>query len=276
MDSKRKLTFAGTIMLLEIDHEYRAQQHTHDFLELAYIVRGTAHHEIAGRQTLLQPGDYYIVDYNTSHAYSSEEGITIINCLFRPELIDKTLAGVQSFNELAQRYFFRITGRKINGPTADQVFHDDGTVGSLMGQMLAEYQQQNDGYLEMLRCLLCQAVIKTIRQVGTLRKESELTRQIIEEIDKHFKEPITLATLCKKHHYSVAYASGKFKEETGITFTQMLQNRRIEESGRLLAETGKSVASIAEEVGYSSVKFFNQVFKKVTHLTPREYRKQSH
>lgn len=273
MESIRQLTMDGTIMVLEMTQEKFTPCHTHDFFEIAYIVSGSAHHDIGGQKTLLQPGDYFIVDYDTHHEYVSEEGITIINCLFRPELVDKTLAGVKNFNELSQRYFFRITGQRINGPTANQVFHDDTTAGALFHQMLTEYQQQKDGYIEMLRCLLCQMMIQTIRQVGSLRKESELTRLILSEIEKHFRNPLTLELLCQQLHYSLSYASSKFKEDTGVTFTHMLQNRRIEESCRLLIETKQSIAQIAEQVGYSNVKFFNQIFKRVTKTTPREYRK---
>ena len=269
-----QLTIPGDIEVLKLVGEKNSDWHTHDFLEFAYLVQGTAHHVIDGRECVLQPGDFFVVDYHTPHAYTSD-GITIINCLFRPEVLHPRFANVHSFNELAGRYFFSITGRHIVGPTADQMFHDaDGRVGRLFEQLVEEYEKSEDGYMEMLRNLLCQIIILTVRQVGSRRKTSDLVELITRQIEERYYETITLESICNQYHYSLSYASGRFKEETGNTFTAALQNRRIEEGCRLLLQTKQSVAQIAEQVGYHNVKFFHQVFKRVIGLTPKEFRRQ--
>ena len=81
--------------------------------------------------------------------------------------------------------------------------------------------------------------------------------------------------ICEEMNYRLPYISAKFKKETGITVTKFLQNKRIEQSCRYLAETSLSISQIAENVGYTDIKFFNKVFKQVTKITPREYRKQN-
>lgn len=275
MEKILQKNFNGAIQMMRLDRESRTVRHTHAFLEFVYIANGSAAHHIGGVSGQLQTGNYFVVDYNTAHDYCSEKNdLTVINCLFLPEIIDQTFAGVQSFNDLAERYFFRIMGRKINGPTSNQIFLDDGTVGRLFERMLEEYERQQDGYTEMLRCMLCEIIIQTIRRIGSDTAVSPLTAFIIEEIQKNYMRHISLETICRQVHYSLPYVSGKFKEETGITFTAYLQNKRIEESCRLLAESSAGIAEVSERVGYTSVKFFNRVFRQVTKMTPREYRKQ--
>lgn len=266
--------FEGMIRVMQIKNAQCSKRHYHEFLEFAYICSGEAQHQIGDLSGVLRAGCYFVVDYNTAHEYYPlQENLMIVNCLFMPELIDKSFAGVKSFNDLCERYFLRITGRKINGPASNQVFTDDGDIGTLFLKLLEEYERKQDGYMEAVRCILSEIIIKTVRKVGSQKQISSLCTYIIGEINRRYREPLTLSGLCSEKYFSLPYASAKFKEETGITFTEFLQNRRIEEACRLLAETGRSVSEIGESVGYSSTKFFNKVFKQITKCTPREYRK---
>ena len=269
-------SFEGMITIHRLQNETFSLSHNHEFLELVYILSGEAEHYIGQSKKLLCAGDFFVIDYDTYHNYISEEGnLTIINCLFLPEMIDKTFAGIRSFNELSERYFMRITGRKISGPTSNQVFHDSGIIGEHFLKMLSEYERREDGYLEVMRCHLCQIIIETVRKVGSKTPLSPLTARIIQQINCRFAQPLTLQQLCREQHFSLSYTSARFHADTGLTFTDFLQNRRIEEACRMLTGTDLPVSQVAERVGYNSITFFNQTFRKVTKTTPREYRKTS-
>ena len=58
-----------------------------------------------------------------------------------------------------------------------------------------------------------------------------------------------------------------------MTFQEYVQSIRIQESYRLLINTSKKVLDIAMSVGYSDVRFFYDIFKKQTGMTPTQYRK---
>ncbi len=264
------------IELMHLENQSIARWHFHNYLEIVYIYSGEAEHAIGNKAGVLRGGNFFIVDYDTSHHYfSKDSNLSLINCLFIPEFIGSAYADAKSFNELCERYFFRISGRKINGPTANTVFEDNGIIGELLLKMNEEYIKKQDGYKEMLRYLLCQVIIETIRKIGSNDVKSSITVDIIKIIDERYSSHITLQSICEDLHYSVPYVSSKFKSETGFTFTQYLQNRRIEESCRLLSDTNLPIGSIAEATGYTSLKFFNKVFKQVTKTTPREFRIQN-
>ncbi len=274
MENKIYKDFDGPIKIIKLENEDYTSYHSHEFLEFVYIVDGTASYNINGNSGILKKGNFFVIDYETAHSYfSKNKDLTVINCLFLPEFVDKNLAGVNSFNKLTERYFFGVTGRKIKGPTADRVYFDDGIVGTLFSRMYTEYREQKDGFTEIIRYALCAILIQIVRQVGSDKVISELIAQVIKETEKGYMQHISLKTICKKLHYSLPYISKKFKEEIGITFTDHLQNRRIEESCRLLTESDANINEIAEQVGYSNIKFFNKTFRKVTKITPREYRK---
>ncbi len=265
------------IEITRLDNTDRVFTHYHNFLEIAYVISGEANHQIGERSGRLRRGNYFVVDYNTPHHYiSPRSDLTIINCLFLPEFIDPTFRNAQSFNELCEQYYFRENGRLINGPTSNIVFEDDGTVGRLFLQMHKECKERKEGYLLMLKFLLCQVIIETIRKIGSNDKISRQTADIIRHVNEHFSEAVTLGDICNRYGYTLPYISAKFHKETGFTFTQFLQNKRIEEACRMLAQTDMTITEIAEHCGYSSVKFFGKVFKNVTKTTPREVRRRRH
>ena len=61
--------------------------------------------------------------------------------------------------------------------------------------------------------------------------------------------------------------------ELGITFTDYLQKVRIEHSMCLLANTNRKIIDIAGVCGYSDMKSFNAVFKKIVGTTPQKFRR---
>ena len=68
------------------------------------------------------------------------------------------------------------------------------------------------------------------------------------------------------------YLSHAFKREYGISPIHYMILRRIEESKYLLAETDLSMSQIAQLLGFSSLSYFSQVFRKTQSMTPMEYR----
>ena len=65
----------------------------------------------------------------------------------------------------------------------------------------------------------------------------------------------------------------RFKSATGNTLIGHLQNLRIEEAKRLLEEDGLPIDEVSVEVGYMDVSFFRRLFKRLTGLSPGQYRR---
>ena len=253
--------------------------HDHDFLELTYVLQGQANHRIEQETSVIGPGDYFIVDYGARHEYEQigPTPFTVVNCLFLPRLIDETLAHCRRFEEMADNYLIKFDYRNLIDRPTDRIYHDaDGQIGKLINRLSKEYNEKPPGYREMMRCQLIEILIETMRQVHrpAQAQESDLIQRITDRIHKNFADHLSLAQIAKECCYSLAYLSKRFKQEKGMTFQQYLQAVRIREACRLLANTNKKVAEISALVGYADIKFFNQVFKKQTGLTPREFKKR--
>ena len=106
----------------------------------------------------------------------------------------------------------------------------------------------------------------------TPEKSSKIVKNAAEYISQNFSEDITLATVADHLHVNTSYLSTLFRQVTGMTFKEHLNRIRIEEAARLLANTDYSVMEIAIACGYKDQSYFTKVFKKLTGLTPKQYR----
>lgn len=279
---------AATIHIREVSKEeqerlvmmpYRQtdmESHTHDFFELVYVVKGTAVHTLNSAEGMLTEGDYFIVDYGSVHSYSRSSDFTLINCIFLPEVIDETLTGCRSLDELLHgcliRYYTSIPGET----SVDRIFHDEnGRIKQLIMGMLEEYEEKEEGYAEVFRCRLIELLILTLRK-GIHEKQKHPKHRavldVIQYVDRNYQDYVNLGAFCRQYHYSLSYISRIFRQETGLSFREYLQKVRIEKSCRLLAGSDMRIGEIAQAVGYEDKKFFNSVFKRIVKMTPREYR----
>ena len=86
---------------------------------------------------------------------------------------------------------------------------------------------------------------------------------------------VTLEQLAEDAHMNKYYLSHAFKREYGISPINYMITKRIEESKYLLAETDLSMSQIAQLLGFSSLSYFSQVFRRTQATTPMEYRQST-
>jgi Response regulator containing CheY-like receiver domain and AraC-type DNA-binding domain len=93
-------------------------------------------------------------------------------------------------------------------------------------------------------------------------------------IQENFADPdLSLKHLSDRFEISGKYASHLFKLEYDMKFVDFLVQLRMQQAERLLAETEETVQNIALQVGYANSITFGRVFKRMTGVTPGEFRK---
>lgn len=107
----------------------------------------------------------------------------------------------------------------------------------------------------------------------TKREKGEINiRTIVEFINANYTDQLTLTDIGKRFGISSNYLSKIFKQETGENFTRYLNNLRIAKACEYLISGDIKIVKIAETVGYNDIQYFHRVFKKITQMTPVEYR----
>ncbi len=102
---------------------------------------------------------------------------------------------------------------------------------------------------------------------------SHEVEDLIAYIQDHLEERITLEHLCSRSHLSVSRISQLFREMTGHAPIEFVQHQRVQRACYYLDATTEPIGYIAEQVGFEDQFYFSRVFRKVTGMPPREYRK---
>ena len=95
---------------------------------------------------------------------------------------------------------------------------------------------------------------------------------ILSYVNSAYSENITLDEVSEKLGFDRSYFCRIFKAGTGATFTEYLNFVRICKAEKKLHTTKNSILEISEAVGFSSVSYFNRMFKKYRNCSPRFYR----
>lgn len=97
--------------------------------------------------------------------------------------------------------------------------------------------------------------------------------QALEQIKSRYNQKLSLDMLAKQLGVSASYLSQKFKEATGFTFLDFLNQYRLRKAIQLLSTGKYRIVEVSETVGFTNYKHFHAVFKKYTDLTPSEFLK---
>ena len=257
----------------------QVETHNHNFLELAYVTQGSALHTFGDSESTINKGDYFIIDYDTSHGYLSIGGkpFQVINCLFLPEFIDRSIINCKSFKAVLNNYLIRFNSASLSSDPTTQIFSDDGTVFNLLNRMMDEYESKKPGFVEIVRCDFIEIIIQTMRKIFNKTADNfygNYSDYVVKYISENYAKSITLSNICLELNLSLPYISAKFKRDTGATFTKYLQRVRVEQSCRLLANTNKKVIEIAQLSGYCDQKSFYNAFKLHMGMSPNVFRHQ--
>lgn len=274
------------LTIATVKNEKPSIKHSHDFIEIAYVHSGRGHHVIGNDQYAVSKGDLCIINHDFPHAFTPDKKETqemlIHNCVFMPEFIDYSLLNTNDFKDVAASILFNsffvedkpVIRIKLSG--ADQM-----EIEELYRKMQIEYFTTPKGYINVLRSLLIEMLTKIFRilECGDTEKRNinsqraDIVKKTLEFLKSNYASAeLNMNELAMRTFLSRSYLSKLFKESTGQSLSEYLQNLRISEACVLLKSTDKKIADIMFDVGFKDVKHFNSLFKKITGLTPREYR----
>lgn len=103
------------------------------------------------------------------------------------------------------------------------------------------------------------------------RLKSKYVLKMLEYIEKHYKERISITDLCGTMGLTSTYLNSRFKEETHYTFNDYLNRYRILRAVEMLKKDEMKVYEIADAVGFQDYKYFIQVFKKYIGCPPIKF-----
>ncbi|BBH23533.1 hypothetical protein Back11_48780 [Paenibacillus baekrokdamisoli] len=149
-----------------------------------------------------------------------------------------------------------------------------------VGELLAEltpYEQikefvSEEQYLTFYISLVEKAAsLISIKNAG----KDPIVDYVIAYIEHHSGGDISQEAIASKLNLSIRYMGKYIKNKTGKTFNDYLEDVRIRKAKIILMETDDKIQEVANKVGYHNANSFTRMFKRITGLTPGDYRAQS-
>lgn len=101
---------------------------------------------------------------------------------------------------------------------------------------------------------------------------SDRVEKVVDYVHKHFNRHISLKEAARIANMTQVSFSRFFKQRTGRTFVECVNEIRIDYASRMLADTTNSIAEIAFSAGFNNISNFNRIFKSKKNLAPKQYR----
>ena len=269
LNQDHAFTIRGTAKLLnaasaKYGGDWHSVPHTHNHAELFYIVGGKG-------QFLIEDQLYPV---NTNHLVIINPNVTHTEVSLNAQPLEYIVLGIDGV-ELS-------ISENSNGQFCILDHFESMDITSCLRNILREMELKQPGYEDICQAFMEILIIRLMRSTGlsvpTEPQNSVGNHQcatVRRYIDHHFKEPLTLDQLAEEAHMNKFYLSHAFKQEYGISPINYMISRRLEESKYLLAETDLSMSQIAQLLGFSSLSYFSQVFRKTQSIAPMEYRQQN-
>lgn len=274
-----KIKNMGDPYFLELDLTPRSKDksmefpHVHPHYEIYVVLDHGVGYFVDGKYYALSEGDIVLVPPRVFHkgVYYQENEVHRLLLSFKLPDTDEFWKITRQIDKL-----FDLPCPVIRFPrnvTEDLV--------SILTDCFKEYNNDSFGLFQMYLAsqsmrFLCQ--LKKDLKYGSTYKNIEMNEishkvfAISSYIGSHYSESLSLDMLADKFYVSSCYLSRKFKEITGFSFVQYIQQVRITKAQEKLSSSFDSIQTISESCGFLSLSQFNRVFRSSCGMTPSEYR----
>ncbi len=260
---KPRLLYVGSLSKQE---KWSEISHSHQFVEILFIVDGKGTVVFENSKKNIQKGDIVIYNANVLHAEYSDPSqplealfigfdklsITNLepNCLIPPQY--DCIYSTEDMYQIFKHYFDFI----IEELTTKNQFYSDIAQNTLQVMLMQLFR-----LLTRSQC------------ADNLLKQSEALYNALNYIDQHYLENINLDSIAAECFVTKYYLSHLFAKYQQMTIGKYIFNKRMDDAKHMLSYTDDSVLSIAEQAGFHDLSYFCRAFKKANNMTPLQYRK---
>ena len=143
----------------------------------------------------------------------------------------------------------------------------------LQDAVRSQYDRLTINYMTTL--ILCEIHNQHIRQLNVsipAKNQRQMFQDILDYIKRHIQENIRVADIAGHFGYNDKYLSHMFSSIAGMSLKRYIMKTKIDEANFMLTDTNMTILEISVALGFADSHNFMKFYKKMTGLTPSEYR----
>ncbi len=247
----------------------------HGSILIVFVLKGSCDVKRFCQKDQFKEGNAFFINSNQVYQLSSKQGCIVEIVEIPCDVIGKVKKEVFRNLELIDSVGGLDQEKEIQGVYRDCVFLKDLLQGYLLNQKDSDYQE-----IEMLREKIITTLISeynVLNYNGTLFRyvsedSIERTYRIIEYIQNHMQEKLTLQLAAESEHMQKSYFASQWKQMNSQTFLECVNRLRLIKAEELLLFTELSHSKIIESCGFSDSKYFYKYFMETFGETPKQYK----
>lgn len=246
--------------------------HRHTFYELMFFLSGSGKHEIDFNSFSIEPNSVHFVSPGQIHQLNPKNTQGYVVCF------SEDFVSLNSREDFTERFpYYDDPSIPVMKLKKEQALEIKALVELVVKDILSTKNTQPDLYRSYLTIILLK--LNELYLSSQPYKTGEQNRnmkvqQFKKRINQEFHENKSPSVYAQKLNVSANHLNALCKKHEGKTAIQLIHERMLLESKRLLFATDLHVKEISFQLGFEDVAYFNRFFKKLCKLTPQEYRKQ--
>ena len=240
-------------------------------IELVYVQSGEASFHVADQSFTAHAGDLVICESGQIHYSDSYTTKNLLSFLiFDTNIISSRFHNPHFKNAL-------VTAEELQNLGLSDALH---RVFSMVPKELANKQPY---YKDIVTAAIREFWFLLKRNLPREEKAKDTSRrnrmledfqELLDYIDKHYAEDLTLEHASSMLHFSPSHFSKTFKKLMGMNYVTYLGMVRVEQAIQMLSTNQYRMIDIALECGFSNIRSFNRTFKEITGYTPTDFSTQ--
>lgn len=254
--------------------------HKHDAIEIMYVMSGQCRNVFKNHEEVLQAGDLCIFPPDFAHAISTfHDDDLVMNILIRPGLFESLFMELVGEDTILGNFYQRIFHASTDIPYL--LFHTGGDdrIATDILRAYEDYHSDARFRRQMVNAILHEVIITLVEkyestlEIPALPVDDKATSliYILRYMQSNFHH-VALREMADQFEYSERQLQRIIYAATGMTFSQNVQQQKMNEAARLLRSTDLPITKVGEQVGYASPNNFRKIFYNHYQLTPSEYR----
>lgn len=249
--------------------DWSIDNHRHPWYEFNYVSEGAIYTTIEGCEFLTTAGQFYLIPPGTyhSHRHCNHEGDNGFCLRWHLEKVSfpREMEGVPASG-----------ARIMEVLSTPRPFCTAWNAGELIENVS---RCSNTAMLqsELLRWLMSLYALWEGRgkeRICESEREKTLVQQALLFLSEYYVSDISVQDIANSINISYRHLSRIFKQVTGLTIIEKLNDVRVNEAKKLLKETNKTIREIAREVGFENEYYFSNTFTHHAYTSPSKFRKR--